>query len=90
LSYLKRFPITALKIAQPFVDEIVTRRDDRSIAESIVALARALGLTTTAEGVEHEAQAAVLRELGADRLQGYRYGKPAAADGAAAAAGELP
>ena len=77
LSYLKRYPITTLKIAQPFVEEIVVDSGDRAIVQSIVSLARAMSLRTVAEGVEQASQVEVLRDIGADLLQGYYFGKAA-------------
>jgi diguanylate cyclase (GGDEF)-like protein/PAS domain S-box-containing protein len=74
LSYLKRYPIDTLKIAQPFVEEIAMQSEDRAIVQAIVALARAMKLQTVAEGVEHASQAQALRDIGADRLQGYYFG----------------
>jgi diguanylate cyclase (GGDEF)-like protein/PAS domain S-box-containing protein len=79
LSYLKRYPINTLKIAQPFVEEVSAQSDDRAIVQAIVTLARAMRLRTVAEGVEHESQVRALREIGADLLQGYYFGKAAPA-----------
>jgi diguanylate cyclase (GGDEF)-like protein/PAS domain S-box-containing protein len=75
LSYLKRYPITSLKIAQSFVDEIVSESEDRAIVQAVVTLASAMRLQTVAEGVEHDAQAYVLRDMGVDALQGYYFGR---------------
>ncbi len=74
-SYLKRYPINTLKIAQPFVEEVAVGTDDRAIVQAIVALARAMRLRTIAEGVEQASQVHALRELGADGLQGYYFGR---------------
>jgi diguanylate cyclase (GGDEF)-like protein/PAS domain S-box-containing protein len=75
LSYLKRYPITSLKIAQSFVEEIVSETEDRAIVQAVVTLASAMRLQTVAEGVEHDAQACVLRDMGVDALQGYYFGR---------------
>jgi diguanylate cyclase (GGDEF)-like protein/PAS domain S-box-containing protein len=75
LGYLKRYPITTLKIAQPFVEEISVDSEARAIVQAIVTLARAMNLRTVAEGVEQAAQVDVLREVGADLLQGYYFGQ---------------
>lgn len=80
LNYLKRYPISVLKIDKSFVDDIATSGHDRAIAEAIIALARALDLETIAEGAEQEAQVRVLREIGCDTLQGYYFGKPVPAE----------
>ncbi|HEY4038403.1 MAG TPA: EAL domain-containing protein, partial [Burkholderiaceae bacterium] len=79
-SYLKRYPINTLKIAQPFVEEVAVASGDRAIVQAIVAVARAMHLETIAEGVEQAAQALALRDLGADGLQGYYFGRPVPAD----------
>ena len=77
LGYLKRYPITTLKIAQPFVEEVAVESGDRAIVQAIVSLARAMSLRTVAEGVEQASQVQALREIGADLLQGYYFGQPA-------------
>ena len=79
LSYLKRYPINTLKIAQPFVEQIADESGDRAIVQAIVSLARAMSLRTVAEGVEHASQVHALRDIGADLLQGYYFGRPAPA-----------
>jgi diguanylate cyclase (GGDEF)-like protein/PAS domain S-box-containing protein len=78
LNYLKRFPIHTLKIDQSFVRDISTDADDRAIVQAIVQLAKALSLTTIAEGVETEAQAAFLRKQGCQVVQGFLYCRPLA------------
>ena len=75
LSYLKRFPLTGLKIDRSFIQDVTTDRQSVLVA-AIVGMARSLGLEVTAEGVETPEQHARLRELGCPRLQGYLYGKP--------------
>jgi diguanylate cyclase (GGDEF)-like protein/PAS domain S-box-containing protein len=79
LGYLKRCPITTLKIAQPFVEDIEVESENRAIVQVMVTLARAMSLRTVAEGVEHGSQAKALREIGADLLQGEYFGQAAAA-----------
>jgi diguanylate cyclase (GGDEF)-like protein/PAS domain S-box-containing protein len=74
-SYLKQLPLNALKIDRTFVDGI-ERDIDRSIAESIVAIAHKLHLSVTAEGVETRFQRKILGELGCDRLQGFDICRP--------------
>lgn len=76
LSYLRSFPIDTLKIDRSFVKETPHDADAVAIARTIVALARALGLSTVAEGVETEDQAEFLRQLGVDVLQGFLYSRP--------------
>lgn len=76
LSYLKELPIDELKIDQSFVRAIGETERSAAIVETIIRLAKNLGLSITAEGAETERQAAVLRELGCDYIQGYLYSKP--------------
>lgn len=76
LSYLKRFPIDTLKIDQSFVRDLDQDRDDAAIAKAIVVMAHSLDLHVVAEGVEREAQLAILREFGCDEYQGYLKSRP--------------
>ena len=80
LGYLKRMPITALKIDQSFVRDLVTDQDDRTLAATIVALGHGLGLSVVAEGVETEEQRQILLDQGCDLAQGYYFGRPMSAD----------
>ncbi|MFO1341177.1 MAG: EAL domain-containing protein [Burkholderiaceae bacterium] len=84
LNYLKRFRIHTLKIDQSFVRDISTDADDRAIVQAIVQMAHALNLTTIAEGVETDEQAAFLRAQGCDAMQGYRFCRPLEAGAAQA------
>ena len=79
LNYLKQFPIDRIKIDQSFVRNLTTDPSDASIVQAIVAMSRALGVTTVAEGVETESQAGYLRSLHCDHLQGFFLGHPAPA-----------
>jgi diguanylate cyclase (GGDEF)-like protein len=78
LSYLWQFRFDKIKIDQSFVKAIGKNENVSDIIRTIVALGRALDLRVTAEGVETEAQAAVLRAMRCDLVQGYLYGKPVA------------
>jgi diguanylate cyclase (GGDEF)-like protein len=80
LTYLKRFPVEAIKIDQSFVRGLGLEADDTSIVEAVVRLGHSLGLAVVAEGVESPLQLQRLRELGCDRAQGYLFGRPRPAD----------
>ena len=76
LTYLKRFPVECLKIDRSFVDGLGSDAGDTVIVEALVALARALGIESVAEGVETVIQLEHLRAIGCDRVQGYLFGRP--------------
>jgi diguanylate cyclase (GGDEF)-like protein/PAS domain S-box-containing protein len=80
LSYLKRFPFDKIKIDRCFVSDISEVDASSSIVEAVVDIAAALNMTTTAEGVETDAQRELLRKLGCTEMQGYLFSaaKPAA------------
>ncbi|HJW25502.1 MAG TPA: EAL domain-containing protein [Rhodocyclaceae bacterium] len=76
LGYLRQFPIDSLKIDISFVRDLPDNADAVAIATAIVAMAKALGLDTIAEGIENERQAGLLRALGVDQSQGYLFSRP--------------
>ena len=76
LSYLKRFPFDKIKIDRCFVSDISDVDASSSIVEAVVNIAAALNMTTTAEGVETEAQRELLRKLGCTEMQGYLFSAP--------------
>jgi len=76
LSYLRRLPLTTLKIDRSFVRDMDTNPDAAAIAKTIVAMAQALRLRTVAEGVETETQLTLLRDLGCDEVQGFHLFRP--------------
>ena len=76
LSYLRRLPVSKLKIDQSLVRGIEHGGSAATIADAIIALGRKLDLTLVAEGVESEDQAAFLRRCGCDEAQGFLYGRP--------------
>ncbi len=71
LAYLKRFPVTTLKIDKTFVQRILDKEKDQAIVRSIIALAHSLDLDVVGEGVEDIACMNLLGELGCDIAQGY-------------------
>ena len=76
LAYLKRLPLSELKIDKSFIDGLGNDRDDEAISLAILSLAHALELRTVAEGVETEKQYAWLSKNGCDAVQGYYFSKP--------------
>ena len=76
LSYLKRFPIDTLKIDRSFVMDLEESNDSATICAAIIAMARELGLTIVAEGVETIPQAEFLKLHKCDQIQGYLFSKP--------------
>ncbi|MDZ7781388.1 MAG: EAL domain-containing protein [Halioglobus sp.] len=76
LSYLKRFPVYKLKIDKSFVDGLADSAEDQAIVTAIIGMARGLGFTTVAEGVETREQWEFLRDHGCDEYQGYYFSKP--------------
>ncbi|WP_305044701.1 putative bifunctional diguanylate cyclase/phosphodiesterase [Geoalkalibacter sp.] len=73
LNYLKRFPISKLKIDQSFVRDINRDSNDEAIATSIIALGRSMNMQVIAEGVESEDQAELLLSKGCHQAQGYLF-----------------
>jgi diguanylate cyclase (GGDEF)-like protein/PAS domain S-box-containing protein len=76
LSYLKRLPLDQLKIDQGFVRDILIDPNDAAIAKMVIVLGQTLGLDVIAEGVESEAQRALLETLGCNIYQGYLFSQP--------------
>jgi EAL domain-containing protein (putative c-di-GMP-specific phosphodiesterase class I) len=76
LSYLDRLPADRLKIDRSFVMLIGTDQPGVRITDMVIPLGRQLGMKVLAEGVEHAAQVARLRQLGCDEIQGYYTGRP--------------
>jgi EAL domain-containing protein (putative c-di-GMP-specific phosphodiesterase class I) len=71
VSVLRHFPVDSLKIDTSFVRDLVLDPNDAAIATAVVALAKSMGLTVVAEGVENPAQLEFLRDQGCEMWQGY-------------------
>jgi diguanylate cyclase (GGDEF)-like protein len=76
LSYLRDLPFDVLKLDQSFVAALGGGHRSKAVACAIIQLGQRLGMTVCAEGVETEAQLAVLRDNGCDQLQGFLLGRP--------------
>jgi diguanylate cyclase (GGDEF)-like protein/PAS domain S-box-containing protein len=76
LSYLRRLPIAVIKIDQSFIRDMLLNDDDLILVQTIIAMAKNLGHTLVAEGVETPLQRDRLADMGCDVGQGYLFGKP--------------
>ncbi|MEP7119795.1 MAG: EAL domain-containing protein [Byssovorax sp.] len=76
LASLHQLPIDTVKIDRSFISQADTSDHHRVLIEATIRVARSLGMSTVAEGIETEAQAAVIRELGGDKGQGYLFSRP--------------
>jgi EAL domain-containing protein (putative c-di-GMP-specific phosphodiesterase class I) len=76
MSYLKRLPVSELKVDKSFVMEMVSDIDDEMLVRSVIDLGHNLGLTVVAEGVEDEATLEALIAAGCDIAQGYHLSRP--------------
>ena len=75
LAYLRRFPISELKVDKIFVQHMTTSESDTQIVRSVIDLAHNFGLKIVAEGVEDEATLAALEAMGCDQIQGYVHSR---------------
>lgn len=80
LAYLRDFPVDLLKIDRSFVRNMTERQDDAVITRAVISLAHSLGIRVVAEGVETEAQLALLRRQACDLIQGYLVSRPVPAE----------
>ena len=76
MSLMKQFPIDTIKIDRSFVRDLPRDSEDQAIAQAIISMGKALGMTVVAEGVETAEQQAFLRSHGCDEMQGYLFSKP--------------
>jgi EAL domain-containing protein (putative c-di-GMP-specific phosphodiesterase class I) len=78
-AYLKRLPVSYLKIDREFVQDLCTEMSSQHVVSAVVNLAQAFGMRTIAEGAEDEATVELLRNLGVNSVQGYVVGRPSLA-----------
>jgi EAL domain-containing protein (putative c-di-GMP-specific phosphodiesterase class I) len=76
MSLMKQFPIDTIKIDRSFVRDLPNDSEDRAIAQAIISMGKALGMTVIAEGVETVEQEAFLRDHTCDEMQGFLFSKP--------------
>ena len=76
LAYLRRFPLSKLKVDQSFVRNLSVNEHDATIANTVILLGHSLQLTVIAEGVETKEQLDILRRLGCEEMQGYYFSRP--------------
>ena len=76
LASLHQFPVDVVKIDRSFTSQVDTSQHHRVLVQATVMVAASLGMSTVVEGVETEAQAALVRQLGCDKGQGYLYSRP--------------
>lgn len=80
MSVMKRFPIDTIKIDRSFIRDLPQNTEDKAIAQAIIHMGKALGLTIVAEGVETSEQQEFLREHACDEIQGFLFSKPVPAN----------
>ncbi len=76
MSLMKQFPIDTIKIDRSFVRDLPKDSEDQAIAQAIISMGKALGMTVVAEGVETTEQETFLRDYACDEMQGYLFSKP--------------
>lgn len=76
LNYLHRLPVYAIKIDKSFIQQVDTNNDTRVLVRAMAAMAHSLSLKVVAEGIENEAELAVMKRVRCDYGQGYLYSKP--------------
>jgi EAL domain-containing protein (putative c-di-GMP-specific phosphodiesterase class I) len=76
LGYLRSFPFDKIKIDRSFIKDIGEKSDSSAIVQAVAGLGAALGMITTAEGVETIEELGKIRSLGCTEVQGYFFGRP--------------
>lgn len=84
MSLMKRFPIDTIKIDRSFMRDLPQGTEDKGIAEAIIGMGKALGLTVIAEGVETSDQELFVRKHACDELQGFLFSKAVSSEDLAA------
>ena len=80
LSYLRSFPFDKIKIDRSFMRDLESKGDSLAIIKAVIGLGHSLGMSTTAEGVETEAQLKAVREQGCNEVQGFIFSPPIGSD----------
>ncbi|TVR02009.1 MAG: bifunctional diguanylate cyclase/phosphodiesterase [Spirochaetaceae bacterium] len=80
LNYLKRFPISTIKLDKSFIEDVLINRNTQGIVRAILSMAAAMGLNVIAEGIETYEQASFLYHEGCTCIQGYYFSKPMTSD----------
>ncbi|MBV9413295.1 MAG: EAL domain-containing protein [Acidimicrobiia bacterium] len=80
VGYVRQFPLDSVKIDKSFVQGLTAGAEDAAIAQAIIKMAHALGLSTVAEGVESAEELLRLQQLGCDMVQGFYFAAPLTAD----------
>jgi diguanylate cyclase (GGDEF)-like protein len=89
MSLMKQFPIDTIKIDRSFVRDLPDDSEDKAIAQAIISMGKALGMTVVAEGVENAEQETFLRNLACDEMQGFLFSKPVTPEEIASLLGQL-
>ncbi|MGL5098700.1 MAG: putative bifunctional diguanylate cyclase/phosphodiesterase [Fusobacteriaceae bacterium] len=76
LAYLKKYPVTTLKIAMELIRDLDKGKQDYNIVKAVIAMCREMGIETIAEGVENSHHFQILKDFGCDRIQGYYISEP--------------
>src|SRR4029079_8567678 len=76
MSLMKQFPIDTIKIDRSFVRDLPSDSEDQAIAQAIISMGKALGMTIVGEAVETAEQEAFLRDHACDEMQGFLFSKP--------------
>ncbi|RYE84182.1 MAG: EAL domain-containing protein, partial [Hyphomicrobiales bacterium] len=87
LSYLRSFPFDKIKIDRSFMHGLGQEKDSLAIIKAVIGLGQSLGMSTTAEGIETEAQLEAVRAQGCDEVQGFLFSPPLPKSGIAALLG---